>query len=174
MRRLQYQLCMMTDTGMQVAHPNLGGRARGLRAGWQAWGAALLLAGVATACDPAGPRTVTEPVAKAEAEVPVDDGSAHASAVDGSASPLAGLVPPAPGQEALVGVVGEHLPAGGYTYLWVEPERGEPRWVVTMRRDVGAGDRVRVDSLGSRHDFYSRRLDRRFAELVFGVVEIVG
>lgn len=171
MELLQYQLCMKMELNMQGIHRYVGAT-RGSRAGRLAWGAALLLAGVATACDPAEPRT--EPVAKAEASASVDDGSAHASAVDGSASPLAGLVPPPPGQAQLVGVVAEQLPAGGYTYLWVAPEHGEPRWVVTMRRDVGAGDRVRVDSLGSRHDFYSRRLDRRFAELVFGVVEIVG
>jgi hypothetical protein len=117
-----------------------------------------------------------ETAAKAEAQPEAAVGSEPASATEanGSAGPLAGLVPPAPGQEQLVGVVAEHLPAGGYTYLWVEPEQGPARWVVTMRRDVGAGDRVRVDNLGSRQDFYSRRLDRRFAELVFGVVEIVG
>ena len=162
---------MMTGTNMQGVHRSFGVAARGLRAAWLAWGAALLLAGVAAACDPAAQADLP---AKAEVAASADGGSVHASAADGSESPLGGLVPPAPGQERLVGVVAEHLPAGGYTYLWVEPEHGDPRWVVTVRRDVGAGDRIRVDSLGSRHDFYSRRLDRRFAELVFGVVEIVG
>ena len=155
---------MKIETSMQGIHRNGAGGLRKLRGGWRAWGAALALVGVATACDPvASPPMPAEPVASPSA----DEGSVHAS-------PLGGLVPPAPGEERLVGVVAEHLPAGGYTYLWVEPEQGDSRWVVTMRRDVGAGDRVRVDSLGSRHDFYSRRLDRRFAELVFGVVEIVG
>jgi hypothetical protein len=156
---------MVKDTSMQRVHRNDAHGSRGLRSGWVAWGAALLLAVVATACDP---ETSPELAGKAEAR------PAIAAETKGLGNPLGELVPPKPGQEQLVGVVSEHLPAGGYTYLWVEPERGEPRWVVTMRRDVGAGDRVCVDSLGSRQDFYSRRLDRRFAELVFGVVEIVG
>lgn len=158
---------MKTKTSMQGVHPSGARESRGLRDGWRAWGA-LVLAGVATACDPAAEPTKVEPAAVE----PLVSVSGDAGSVP--ASPLGGLVPPAPGEESLVGVVAEHLPAGGYTYLWIEPEHGDSRWVVTMRRDVGAGDRVRVDSLGSRHDFYSRRLDRRFAELVFGVVEIVG
>jgi hypothetical protein len=158
---------------MQTVHRNDAHTHRGLRTGWLARGAALVLAAVAVACDPAGEPASASASASAEAQ---QAGPVQSSAVEdnGSGNPLGTLVPPAPGQERLVGVVAEHLPAGGYTYLWVEPEHGERRWVVTMRRDVGAGDRVRVDSLGSRHDFYSRRLDRRFAELVFGVVEIVG
>lgn len=139
---------------------------------WRGWGAALAVAGFATACDPAVSPTQAEPAVSSTKAEPVASASADGGSVH--ASPLGALVPPAPGEERLVGVVAERLPAGGYTYLWIEPEHGDSRWVVTMRRDVGAGDRVRVDSLGSRHDFYSRRLDRRFAELVFGVVEIVG
>jgi hypothetical protein len=166
---------MVKDTSMQTVHRN-GSLSRGLRTGgWVAWGAALLLAVVTTACDPEEPATKAEASSEPEARPPAAAGSVSSAAErESSGNPLGKLAPPAPGQEQLVGVVAEHLPAGGYTYLWVEPEHGEPRWVVTMRRDVDAGDRVRVDSLGSRHDFYSRRLDRRFAELVFGVVEIVG
>lgn len=181
---------MANETSMHTLHRNGFRAARGLRTGCVALGAALLLAGAAAGCDSAGREAADEPVPTAEAVAKAESasepeaaskaeaagGSVQSSAAEanGSANPLGGLVPPAPGQEQLVGVVAEHLPAGGYTYLWIEPEQGEPRWVVTMRRDVGAGDRVRVDSLGSRHDFYSRRLDRRFAELVFGVVEVVG
>jgi len=167
---------MVKDTSMQALHRNNTRTARDSRAGWSAWGAAVLLAVATAACDPAAQAPAAEASAKAEVQSVAEGGSVQASEAEASdsASPLAGLVPPAPGQEQLMGVVAEHLPAGGYTYLWVEPEHGEARWVVTMRRDVGAGDRVRVDSLGSRHDFYSRRLDRRFAELVFGVVEVVG
>ena len=182
---------------MQVVHRIGIGVSRDMRAGWMAWGAALLLAGVAIACDPAeqgGATPVTSATVdggsarsgevasavieggseKAGEVAPAPAGDDGSSPAKGAGNPLGELVPPAPGQERLVGVVAEHLPAGGYTYLWVEPEQGPARWVVTMRRDVGQGDRVSVDSLGSRHDFYSRRLDRRFAELVFGVVEIVG
>jgi hypothetical protein len=169
---------MVKDMSMQTVHRNDTRTSRDLRTGWSTWGIALALAAVAVACEPAvQPASASasaspEPAASVEAQ---QAGSQSTTAEDkGSGNPLGKLVPPAPGQEQLVGVVAEHLPAGGYTYLRVEPEHGEPRWVVTMRRDVGAGDRVRVDSLGSRHDFHSRRLDRRFAELVFGVVEIVG
>jgi hypothetical protein len=149
---------MVKSKSMQVDHRN----------GHRAWVAALALAGVSVACDAA---------ARAEATVPSEPVAvvqAPAVRSESLAGPPTELVPPAPGQEQLVGVVAQHLPAGGYTYLQLELEHGDPRWVVTMRRDVGTGDRVRVDNLGSRHDFYSRRLDRRFAELVFGVVEIVG
>lgn len=135
-----------------------------------AWAAALVLAGVGWACDPGSPATVDAAIVDAS----IARASTVGAAEPGASNPLGELVPPAPGEESLEGVVAQHLPAGGYTYLRIEPERGEPRWVVTMRRDVGPGDRVRVDSLGSRHDFYSRRLDRRFAELVFGVVEKLG
>jgi hypothetical protein len=184
---------MVEVTSMRVVHRNTVGKSRDLRAGWMAWGAALLLAAVATACNPAERQGAAASVTQASAAVDggsvdgssvdaraeagaaaADGGANQASAAKGAGNPLGELVPPAPGQEPLVGVVAEHLPAGGYTYLWVEPEEGPARWVVTMRRDVGQGDRVRVDSLGSRQDFYSRRLDRRFAELVFGVVEVVG
>lgn len=167
---------------MQVIHRSGVGASRDTRDGWMAWGAALLLAGAAIACDSAG-QGAAEPVAsvvidggreKAAEAAPAPVADDRSTQTKRAGNPLGELVPPAPGQERLVGVVAEHLPAGGYTYLWVEPEQGPARWVVTMRRDVGPGDRVSVDSLGSRHDFYSRRLDRRFAELVFGVVEIVG
>jgi hypothetical protein len=178
---------------MQTSHRNEAERRRGARGSLRGWSAALALAGLTVACEQsdAGP----EAAAAVGSAAAGDGGSVHeaGSAGDGGSAarsgdataastargeglsgPPTGLVPPAPGQEHLVGVVAQHLPAGGYTYLQVELAQGEPRWVVTMRRDVGTGDRVRVDNLGSRHDFYSRRLDRRFAELVFGVVEVVG
>ena len=195
---------MEKGTSMQAAHRSGSVGSSGVRGshlGWQAWGSALLLAAIAAACDPAargGDAASSDRAAQAsgaaddaaasdraaqasgaEAGVVHASASAASGSSDGSAyasagNPLGGLAPPAAGQERLVGVVAEHLPAGGYTYLRIEPERGPAQWVVTTRRDVGAGDRVSVDSLGSRHDFYSRRLDRRFAELVFGVVEVVG
>ena len=88
--------------------------------------------------------------------------------------PPSGLTPPRPGEERLVGTVAEHLPTGSYHYLKIQPERGESRWVVTMGGSITEGARVEVQSMGSRRDFYSRRLDRHFAELVFAVVDVVG
>ena len=40
---------------------------------------------------------------------------------------------------------------------------------VAIRR-AAADDRARVDAYAIHHDFHSRRLDRDFAELVFGTV----
>jgi hypothetical protein len=41
---------------------------------------------------------------------------------------------------------------------------------VTLGSGAPAGARVAVRSLGRRTDFYSRRLQRTFPELVFGIV----
>lgn len=162
-----------------------------------AWGVAVAVAGVGAACEATSgdDASAAMRMSAAEAEPTATVQSSEGARTDGASAsdspsptdprinatkseglsgPPTGLVPPALGQEQLVGVVAQHLPAGGYTYLEITPEHGEPRWVVTMRRGIESGDRVRVDNLGSRHDFYSRRLDRRFAELVFGVVEVLG
>ncbi len=156
---------MQVDHSYGARPPNNRRRSRSVRA---AWVTAVLLAAVASACEEPAPSEVTRAVGPSAPITPATPTEASLS------GPPTGLVAPPLGQERLEGVVARRLPAGGYTYLQVELEHGEPRWVVTMRRDVAAGDRVRVDNLGSRHDFYSRRLDRRFAELVFGVVEVLG
>ena len=67
------------------------------------------------------------------------------------------------------GIVRERLPAGTYVYLGVESERGL-RWVATTGSTAALGTHVHVQSMGTRRDFHSRRLDRSFDELVFGVV----
>ena len=69
----------------------------------------------------------------------------------------------------LEGTVAERLPAGHYTYLSVHTEGG-PQWVVTLGEGEAVGTEVTVKSFGLRRAFRSRRLDRTFDELRFGVV----
>ncbi|HEX6244305.1 MAG TPA: hypothetical protein VFZ61_25485 [Polyangiales bacterium] len=77
---------------------------------------------------------------------------------DGSAAPLQGTVV-------------ERIKAGGYTYLALStPEQRDRRWVVTLGRGEPLGAEVKVRSFGRRLQFYSRRLDRTFPELTFGIV----
>ena len=63
------------------------------------------------------------------------------------------------------GVVAERLGAGGYTYL-----RVGDTWVVTLGPGQTVGTPVDVISMGVRNDFRSKRLDRSFDHLVFGIV----
>lgn len=85
------------------------------------------------------------------------------------AIPLAEMTPPAPGEQTFAGVVEERLAAGSYTYLAVRTDDAL-RWVATMGDGAALGARVQIKSMGTRTDFHSRRLDRTFSELVFGVV----
>ena len=87
-------------------------------------------------------------------------------------SPLAELTPPS-SDAAWAGVVETRLPAGSYTYLAVR-DAAELRWVATTGKGVPEGSPVTVRSYGTRKDFYSRRLDRTFAEIEFGMIEPVG
>ncbi|HWB75578.1 MAG TPA: hypothetical protein VG755_11505 [Nannocystaceae bacterium] len=84
-------------------------------------------------------------------------------------SPLVGVTPVADADREFEGIVRERLPAGSYLYLAVEQD-DRLRWIATTGSDAELGTRVRVQSMGVRHDFHSRRLDRSFDELVFGVV----
>lgn len=84
-------------------------------------------------------------------------------------SPLAGIAPVADADRDFEGIVRERLPAGSYLYLAVE-HGDRLRWIATTGSDAELGTRVRVQSMGVRHDFHSRRLHRSFDELVFGVV----
>ena len=99
-------------------------------------------------------------------EVDVDAAAAGVMAKN----PFAEVDPPRPGEAELVGEVRERLAAGSYTYLAVSDASGAARWVVTMKRGFSVGDRVQVKNLGTRRDFHSKRLGRRFDEVVFGVV----
>lgn len=136
---------------------------------------ALALSGVTAACDRAEPEPELVVSAADEASAPVAEPPAPAEDEPAStlSGPPTGLIPPAPGDERVVGTVVEHLPTGNYHYLRVAPSEGEPRWVVTMGGEYREGVQVEVDSFGARHDFYSRRLDRRFDELVFGMVAVM-
>lgn len=73
----------------------------------------------------------------------------------------------------VVGVVEERLAAGSYTYLAVRPDGGSPMWAVTLGSGQPVGARVSVRSFGRRTEFTSRRLQRTFPVLVFGVVSPV-
>lgn len=99
-------------------------------------------------------------------EVSVD----AAAAMVASKNPFADVEPPREGDERLRGTIIEILPAGSYTYAAVQPEHGDARWVVTMRRGFARGDDVEVKNMGVQREFYSKRLRRTFDELIFGVV----
>lgn len=85
--------------------------------------------------------------------------------------------PPAGGPPALepsraprfAGLVQEVLRGGPYSYLRIT-DGSDERWVVTMSPPPSLARRVEVESFGVRHDFYARRIDRRFATLEFGIV----
>src|SRR5205085_2845312 len=71
--------------------------------------------------------------------------------------------------EPLIGRVEQQLRTGGYTYLAVRSEEGL-QWAVTLGSGAAVGARVSVRSMGHRTAFYSRRLERTFDELRFGIV----
>jgi hypothetical protein len=123
----------------------------------------FLLACGGTAEAPA-PATSPAPAPRLEAPQP------EASRADPpGGNPLQALAPAEAGDDAFAGVVEESIPAGGYTYLRVATEDGD-RWVATMGKGARVGHRVHVKNMGTRHDFHSRRLGRRFDELAFGIV----
>ncbi len=68
------------------------------------------------------------------------------------------------------GEVAARLEAGTYTYLRVRTDTGGERWVVTLGAGAPVGSAVRVVNMGTRRDFHSKRLDRTFDDLVFGIV----
>ncbi len=148
------------------------------------WAISLGLAGIGSACDiatseapgpvAAAPAAASAPSAAAEVD-PASESDSRPGAEDpGLSGPPTGLTPPADGEQTFTGTVAARLKAGGYSYLWIARDGGEPRWVVTMARDVLEGARVEVSNFGSREDFYSRRLDRRFSDLIFGMVRVIG
>jgi hypothetical protein len=95
-------------------------------------------------------------------------GKARAEAA--AANPFGGLSRTTEDLAPLEGTVEERLPAGGYTYLAVRSASGRRTWAVTMGRGADVGERVQVRSFGRRVSFFSRRLQRTFPELVFGLV----
>jgi hypothetical protein len=87
------------------------------------------------------------------------------------ANPLLAAERPGPTERAFGGQVTERLEAGGYSYLAVDRGSGSWTWVATMGRGAEVGTRVRVEGFAAQDSFHSRRLDRRFERIVFGVVE---
>ena len=85
-------------------------------------------------------------------------------------NPLAQLVRDVVDERPIEGRVEQRLAAGGYTYLALRTRAEEPLWAVTMGSGAPPGTRVRVRSMGHSENFYSRRLDRTFSLLVFGIV----
>ncbi len=69
----------------------------------------------------------------------------------------------------VAGIVTERLPSAPYVYFRVSPPAGTAQWVVTMGDCPPAGDPVVVEVMTVEHAFYSRRLDRTFDELAFGI-----
>jgi hypothetical protein len=103
----------------------------------------------------------------------VGAGVDRAAAVAMTKNPFTEVEPPRDGDKLLRGEIVEILRAGTYTYASVACDDGTTRWVVTMRRGLSVGHRVDVTNMGVRRDFHSKRLDRTFDELVFGVVRPV-
>ena len=85
-------------------------------------------------------------------------------------SPLVDARTPAPSERAFAGVVTSRLDAGGYTYVAIDRDDGGSAWVATMGGGPDVGRRVDVEAFAASEDFHSRRLDRRFARVLFGVV----
>ncbi|MET0285899.1 MAG: hypothetical protein ABW352_15565 [Polyangiales bacterium] len=100
--------------------------------------------------------------------------SAHETAPEEPSTgpnPLASLVRSAVDEPPLYGRVEQRISAGGYTYLGLRTAREGLRWTVTMGRGEREGTEVSVRSLGFSPSFYSKRLQREFPNLVFGIVD---
>ncbi|MBC8070726.1 MAG: hypothetical protein IAG13_20515 [Deltaproteobacteria bacterium] len=113
--------------------------------------------------------TAAQPAASSDVGVSAAAVDPVAAADTPAASPFAGLRAPDPEHASLTGTVVERLSAGRYTYLQIDVD-GVGRWVATTGEGASVGQLVRVRSFGSRRDFESPRLGRRFDELVFGSV----
>lgn len=83
-------------------------------------------------------------------------------------SPLIGIA--AGDEKSFGGVATERLAAGPYLYFAVD-NGGARRWVATLRTsEAKVGDWVSVNSFGVRENFVSKRLDRTFERVHFGIV----
>lgn len=96
-----------------------------------------------------------------------------ASAPAHATNPLGGLLRDTIAAPPIEGRVEQRLPAGSYTYLALRTERDAVLWAVTLGKGEPPGARVKVRSMGHRPDFHSRRLNRTFPDLVFGMVSRV-
>lgn len=105
-------------------------------------------------CDAADPQAVPAPVPTVTAAPP----------------PIAELA--APTLREYSGTVVARLVAGDYTYLEIAVADAR-RWAVTTGAGAAVGDAVRAQVFGTRVDFESPRLRRRFAQLDFASVEAI-
>lgn len=99
-------------------------------------------------------------------EIPSATRSAPASPAAPAVNPLATLQP---AHADFEGIVAERIRTGGYAYLRVDTGASS-QWVATMGKGRPSGSPVHVHSLGVRHAFHSRRLDRDFGTLVFASI----
>lgn len=98
----------------------------------------------------------------------------QAPPADPAASGLPAGHPPAGGAPAaasaagmIVGVVGEVLAGGGYTYVSIKAEDGREIWAAGPETVVKAGEKVTVPAGLPMKDFSSPTLNRTFAEVLF-------
>ncbi len=73
---------------------------------------------------------------------------------------------PQPEVKELSGTVVETFDSGGYTYMQID-SNGEKIWAAMAPVQVKVGDEVTLLGGGVMKDFYSRTLDRTFAEIIF-------
>lgn len=69
--------------------------------------------------------------------------------------------------EEFSGTVEQAIATGPYTYFALRTPSGQLRWVVTMSRAHRDAKWLHVESFGSREDFASLKLQRRFKRLYF-------
>ncbi|MCF1427695.1 MAG: NrfJ [Shewanella sp.] len=66
----------------------------------------------------------------------------------------------------LQGTVLETMNSGGYTYVQLQ-EGDKQLWAAGPQVELQKGDKVSVTSAGWMKDFYSKTLNRTFADLLF-------
>ncbi|MFO0632703.1 MAG: hypothetical protein U0168_07635 [Nannocystaceae bacterium] len=107
--------------------------------------------------------------------------SACGSAGEPAAAPRPAAAAVNPLQHAATATIDEHfdgtvrtrLRAGSYSYLAID-DGARTRWVAVMGEGLPEGSHADVHAVARRHDFFSRRLDRRFDELAFASVRARG
>jgi hypothetical protein len=73
-------------------------------------------------------------------------------------------------KEHFAGAVEEVLAAGSYTYFHVRTSGHERRWVVALCSTCRSARTLQITSYGTRDDFSSKRLGRRFDRLHFSTI----
>lgn len=72
--------------------------------------------------------------------------------------------------DPFTGTVAEVLDVPGYTYAHVVDDTGQGRWAVTLGKDLAVGTVVDVRPFGALEDFYSKRADRHFDQMIFAIL----